>query len=133
MEVDAPMFAFASTSEVYKPVVEFDQQVTVYDSHSETGRPFHFQPANFDVFPSWQAYKKNNAELPEKSVVTIEFTVDLYEARGHKFLTLNILFVILLHDLTYVMGLSEPISIGDFPVEGVSAGKLAKGKGKACK
>ncbi|KAG6819420.1 hypothetical protein H0H93_012044 [Arthromyces matolae] len=115
-----------------RPFVEFNELVPIFDGRAETGEPFRFRPEDFNRLGSWRPWERHQKELPLKSVVAIGYSASHFEGRenGYRYLTPNILFVIVLHIPTRVMALVKEPSL---PIEQEvnTKGKAkAKGKGK---
>ncbi|KAG6839483.1 hypothetical protein C0991_002210 [Blastosporella zonata] len=95
-----------SFNDPYKAVIDFEDRVPVYNGRPSTGRPFTFSKDDFDALPSWRRpYKGNEAELPNKSVVSVGYSPNSFKGNVGVFLTLNIAFVIVLHTPEYAVGI----------------------------
>ncbi|GLB43027.1 hypothetical protein LshimejAT787_1204760 [Lyophyllum shimeji] len=101
--VDAvPVATTFASSTATKAVLEYDDVVPIYDGRAETGRPFRFDPGDFDDLPSWRLYMNNRSDLPPLSVVTVGYstnwyTLDRTNPNAQRYLSTNVLFVIVLN------------------------------------
>ncbi|KAG6914924.1 hypothetical protein DXG01_014410 [Tephrocybe rancida] len=125
-----------NVNDPYKSVIDYESIVPVYDGRSSTGDPFQFTPQNLDKLLSWRSFEGNRTEIPKNSVVVVGYSPSRYggnkEAKdgrssGETFLTLNVLFVVVLYVPTYEVGLGTML-----PPGGPSSAKKSKDKkGKA--
>ncbi|KAG6903709.1 hypothetical protein DXG01_015447, partial [Tephrocybe rancida] len=109
----------------------------IYDGQAETGCPFRFTPADFDDLLTWRPYMNHHSDLPRRSVVSVGYSVNWYtldrdNANAQRYLSTNVLFVIVLNTP------SSLLTNGSGPCGGVKSGPRAaapaadrKGKGRA--
>ncbi|KAF8882600.1 hypothetical protein BD779DRAFT_1674939 [Infundibulicybe gibba] len=77
----------------------FDEKVLIYDGRAKTARPFTFTPDDFSKLATWPIYKEGHADLPQNSLVTVGYTLNLYSwpsGSDNSQLSTNVHFVILL-------------------------------------
>ncbi|KAG6913896.1 hypothetical protein DXG01_003649 [Tephrocybe rancida] len=128
----------------FKAVIDYEEFVPVYDGRSSTGRPFQFTKEDFDNILTWRAFGGNRTEVPKDSVVAVGYSANSYggskdemRSNGDTFLTLNVLFVVVLYVPVYEVGINPalPDVEGDGSALALASsskkGKGRKGKGKA--
>ncbi|KAG6848877.1 hypothetical protein H0H93_013253 [Arthromyces matolae] len=114
-----------------KPFIDFSERVPIFDGRAETGEPFRFRPEDFDRLNVWRAWGENKTELPVDAVVAIGYNANHFSNKeGHRYLTLNILFVIVLHIPKRVVALADPPVASGSGKGNTKAVAKPKGKGK---
>ncbi|KAG6906861.1 hypothetical protein DXG01_011649 [Tephrocybe rancida] len=122
----------------FKAVIDYEEFVLVYNGRSSTGRPFQFTKEDFDNILTWRAFRGNRTEVPKDSVVAVGYSANSYggskdkmRSNGDTFLTLNVLFVIVLYLPVYKVGINPALPEAEGDRSALAPGSLLKkGKGR---
>ncbi|KAG6836085.1 hypothetical protein H0H93_011536 [Arthromyces matolae] len=129
--VGIPAMPILHSANSRRSFIEFNELVPILDGRAETGEPFRFRFEDFDRLGSWRSWERHQKEIPLQSVVSIGYGASHFEGRenGFRYLVPNILFVIILHIPSFVVGLADeqpPVAIADKP-----KARAVKGKARA--